>query len=77
MREIGFITQDVEKIFPSLIYTVPKDGLKGVKYPRFVPILVLAVKELSQEVSMLKESYAKLLRENILLSKRLGELLDG
>ncbi len=76
MREIGFIAQDVEKIFPMLVYTDPNDGLKGVKYSRFVPILVAAVKELSEEVSMLKESHSKLLQDYILLSNRLSKLFD-
>jgi len=76
VREIGFIAQDVEKIFPMLVYTDPNGGLKGVKYSRFVPILVAAVKELSEEVSMLKESHTKLLQDYILLSNRLSKLLD-
>jgi hypothetical protein len=76
MREIGFIAQDVEKTFPTLVYTDPKNGLKGVKYSRFVPILVAAVQELSQEVSMLKEIHANLLQDYILLSNRLSRLLD-
>lgn len=75
-RDIGFIAQEVEKIFPMLVHTDPKDGLKGVKYSRFVPVLVAAVNELSREIFTLKESYTKVVQDNILLAKRLSELID-
>jgi hypothetical protein len=44
--QIGFIAQDVEKVFPELVYT-GKDGYKSVSYDKFTVILVEAMKELN------------------------------
>jgi hypothetical protein len=52
--DIGFIAQDVEKIFPSMVKT-NKDGFKSVKYINFVPILVQGYREQSEELRKLKK----------------------
>ena len=52
--DIGFIAQDVEKIFPSLVKT-NKDGFKSVKYVNFVPILVQGYREQADEIRKLKK----------------------
>jgi hypothetical protein len=52
--DIGFIAQDVEKIFPSMVKT-DKDGFKSVKYVNFVPILVQGYREQANEISKLKK----------------------
>ena len=52
--DIGFIAQDVEKIFPSLVKT-NKDGFKSVKYINFVPILVQGYIEQADEIRKLKK----------------------
>ena len=52
--DIGFIAQDVEKIFPSLVKT-NKDGFKSVKYINFVPILVQGYREQADEIKKLKK----------------------
>lgn len=49
---IGFIAQEVEKIFPTLVEEV--DGTKTVKYIPLIAVLVESVKELSKEVENLK-----------------------
>ena len=51
---IGFIAQDVEKIFPPLVKT-NKDGFKTVKYMSFIPILVQGYKEQQSEINLLKK----------------------
>ncbi len=43
-EQIGFIAQEVEKIFPELVLT-HEEGLKSVDYMKFVPILAQAIKE--------------------------------
>jgi len=53
-RDIGFIAQDVEKIFPTLVKT-SKDGFKSVKYVNFVPILVKGYREQADELRKLKK----------------------
>ncbi len=41
---VGFIAQDVEKIFPGLVVTDP-NGKKALSYDRFAPIIVAALQE--------------------------------
>ena len=43
-KQIGFIAQDLEKIYPELVST-DKEGYKSVDYSRLTPVLVEAVKE--------------------------------
>lgn len=38
-KKYGFIAQDVEKIYPDIV-TNNKDGIKGVNYDAFVPLVV-------------------------------------
>ena len=67
---LGFLAQDVEKIEEELGYKVSdktnlttsltNDGKQyGLKYERFVPILVKAVQELSDQVTDLKDQLDK------------------
>jgi hypothetical protein len=53
-REYGLIAQDVEKIFPQLVYT-DEDGFKGLQYARFAPIFAEGLKQLTEEVRALQE----------------------
>ncbi len=43
-NHIGFIAQDVEKIFPGLVVTDP-NGKKALSYDKFAPIIVKALQE--------------------------------
>jgi hypothetical protein len=43
-RQIGFIAQELEKVYPEVVFT-DKDGYKSVDYSRLTPILVEAIKE--------------------------------
>lgn len=45
-NQIGFIAQDVEKVFPEIV-SKNEEGYKGVSYDRLTPVLVEAVKELT------------------------------
>ena len=53
--EYGFIAQDVEPLFPSLVRTNPDTGIKSVDYQKMVSILVLSVQELTAQVKELQE----------------------
>jgi Chaperone of endosialidase len=44
--QIGFIAQDIEKIFPEMVFT-DAQGYKSVDYARLTPVLVEAIKELT------------------------------
>ena len=54
-RQIGFIAQDVEALFPELVYNDNDNDFKGLHYSRFVPLLLEGIKQLSQEVRELQE----------------------
>ncbi|PIS22144.1 hypothetical protein COT50_03365 [candidate division WWE3 bacterium CG08_land_8_20_14_0_20_41_10] len=43
-REVGFIAQEMEKIFPQVVRTNP-DGFKGIKYDVFSAVLTRAIQE--------------------------------
>jgi hypothetical protein len=58
-REIGFIAQEVETIFPELVSTAG-DGIKSVKYQNVTAILVEAIKELQNKYNRLLEDYTGL-----------------
>lgn len=52
-KQLGFIAQDIEKLYPELVLT-DDNGYKSVDYSRLTPILVEAIKELKAEVDELK-----------------------
>jgi len=63
--KLGFIAQDVEKVFPEVVQTQSETGLKSVEYGNLVAPLVEAVKEqqiqieqLQKEVELLKKELA-------------------
>jgi len=53
LMEYGFIAQEVEENFPSLVQTNPNTGIKSVDYPKVVSILTLALQELTAKVDAL------------------------
>lgn len=52
-RELGLIAQDVEKIYPDLVFTSP-EGIKSLNYVGMIGPLVEAVKELDAENAELR-----------------------
>jgi len=52
--DIGVIAQEVEKLGLPAITTTRENGTKAVNYEKLIPILIEAVKELSAEVTALK-----------------------
>jgi len=52
-HDIGVIAQEVEKIAPEIVAN-REDGYKAVKYEKLVPLLIEAVKELSEKVKILE-----------------------
>lgn len=54
-NQIGFVAQDLEKVFPELVVTAPSaEGFKAVNYQSMVAILVEAIKEQQLEIDTLK-----------------------
>jgi len=53
-HDVGIIAQEVEAVLPEVV-TTKFNGFKGVKYEKIIPLLVEAIKELSEEIDKLKE----------------------
>jgi hypothetical protein len=49
-QQMGFIAQDVEKIFPEMVFTDEK-GYKSIDYSRLTPVLVETIKEQQQQIN--------------------------
>ena len=57
-HDVGVIAQEIEKVLPEVV-AERKDGTKAVKYEKIVPLLIEAIKELSDEVERLKNGISK------------------
>ena len=57
-QQIGFIAQEVEKVFPQLVKTNEK-GFKSVAYAHMVPVLLQAINEQQQMIEELKSANDK------------------
>lgn len=71
-RDIGFIGEEVGRIFPEVVHYEP-DGehVRSIDYSKMTPILIVAFQELEKEVSEL-ETRLKALR-NIKKQKKMNE----
>ena len=52
-KQIGFIAQDLEKIFPEMVFTDDK-GYKSVDYSRLTPVLVETIKAQQKQIADIK-----------------------
>jgi hypothetical protein len=59
-HQIGFIAQDVEKIFPEVVLTDEKSGLKSIAYDHLISPLIEAFKELNNKFIGLVSEVKKL-----------------
>lgn len=62
-KSVGVISQDVEKVFPELVYT-DKQGMKSVAYPNLIAVLIEATKEQQRQIDVLKKEVALLKKQN-------------
>jgi len=69
-KQIGVIAQELEKVFPSLVYA-DKDGMKAVKTSVFIPIIIKAFQELHCQYS---DRMSAVENENRLLRERLDKI---
>lgn len=53
------IAQEVEKIYPELVFTNPTDGFKGIRYAEMTAILVEAVKAQQTRIDGLEKQLSK------------------
>ena len=75
-KQVGFIAQELEKIFPELVQT-DREGYKSVNYIGVVPVAVEAIKTLNAKVDDQQKQIEALkaqVRENAELKRRLDAL---
>lgn len=70
-NKIGFIAQDLEKIFPELVKYDEKTKLKSVDYISMIPILVEAIKEQNVKIENQAIQIELLIEQNKKLIKKL------
>lgn len=70
-NHMGFIAQELQKVFPELVYE-DNDGVLSVDYISLIPILVEAMKEQQGQFSKLSQELETLKQENEKLKKKVG-----
>jgi hypothetical protein len=58
-NHLGFIAQDVEKIYPELVVG-DKNDVKSINYVEFIPLLVLKIQNQQKEIDELREQINEL-----------------
>jgi hypothetical protein len=58
-EQIGFVAQELEKVFPQLVKTDEK-GMKSVAYANMTAVLLQAIKEQQQQIDELKKAISDL-----------------
>lgn len=63
-EQVGFLTQEVERVYPQLVCTDPATGTKSVSYAQLTPVLLEALKELqlrlAQQAKLQQQTAASL-----------------
>jgi hypothetical protein len=57
-EQVGLIAQDVEKVFPQLVFE-DDNGYKAVDYVKLIPLLIEALKSQQKEIEALKDTIKK------------------
>ena len=57
--QIGFLAQDLEKIFPEMVFT-DDAGYKSIDYTRLTPVLVETIKEQQKQIDNLVKRVEKI-----------------
>jgi len=78
-KQIGFIAQELEKVYPEVVFT-DKDGYKSVDYSKLTPILVEAIKDQQKIIQDQQKIIQQLQKENNQMKaemKLLNEKVDN
>ncbi len=62
--QIGFIAQDLEKLFPEMVFT-DDAGYKSIDYSRLTPVLVETIKEQQKQIDSITKMITELQKMNI------------
>jgi len=58
-RKYGFIAQELQDVFPDLVYTL-QDGTLGVDYTGMIPVIVQVLQEQRKEIEALRKRVEEL-----------------
>ena len=59
-EDVGVIAQEIESVLPEIVNLHNKTGYRGVKYEKLTPLLIEAIKELSNKVEELENKIKRL-----------------
>jgi hypothetical protein len=68
---MGFLAEDVEKLFPDFVH-IGQNGYKGIAYHNFGIIAVKAIQEQQTQIEALQKENADMKRELLLIKQKLG-----
>jgi hypothetical protein len=54
--QVGFIAQEVEQVFPHLVFTDPTTGLKSLAYTNLIPYTVKAIQDINLSLTTLEDT---------------------
>jgi hypothetical protein len=54
LKHLGLLAQDVEKVFPEIVYKNEK-GIKGIAYAELIPVIIEALKDLQAQNDQLTD----------------------
>jgi hypothetical protein len=74
--DIGLMAQDVELLFPELVFTNKTDGTKGINYSRLGAILIESVKDQHKTVSSLSADLEHMTIQTEQLQEQLAQLQE-
>ena len=80
--QMGFVAQEMEKVFPQLVSIIPDKNIdgskisdyKGINYIGLIPVLTKAIQEQQKNISDIKQESEALKIENQELKSRLDKI---
>lgn len=75
-RRIGFLAQEIQRVFPELVTINPQTGYLAVDYNSMIPLLCQANKELNSSLVSLENKNKQLLDQLLVMEKRLMALVS-
>ena len=55
-KHYGLIAQELQELYPNLVYEVDDRGYLGINYTEIIPMLIQSVQELNKEIEILKRT---------------------
>ena len=74
-KQIGFIAQELQEVFPELVYT-DNEGFLSVDYVSLIPVLADGINVLSEEKDQYKELIEDVYEDNAQLSNQVNDMKE-